>query len=105
MTLSPSGLTKRRRSHLCTISAGLSSGQLCFMSVDDLLFGIRISHAVLFPQTYSTYIPSLVGLVQPLGPRVTFWTKWALWANYWWWQSLVGCGFWTLAHEVMASAV
>jgi len=49
--------------------------------------------------TYATYIPSLVNLVEPLGPRITFWTKWALWANYWWWQSLVGCGFWTLAHE------
>jgi hypothetical protein len=26
-----------------------------------------------------------------------------MWVNYWWWQSLVGCGFWTLAHEVSTS--
>lgn len=48
---------------------------------------------------YGTYIPTLVELLQPYGARTQYWGSWALWANYWWWQSLVGCGLWTLAHE------
>jgi len=49
--------------------------------------------------TYSTYIPTLLQLLAPYGPHVQHLASWTLWANYWWWQSLVGCGLWTLAHE------
>lgn len=49
--------------------------------------------------TYGTYIPKLVEYLAPYGPSAQYWGSWALWINYWWWASLAGAGFWTLAHE------
>ncbi|KAF8321121.1 delta-12 fatty acid desaturase [Clavulina sp. PMI_390] len=49
--------------------------------------------------TYGLRIPYLTQFVIPYGPVATFFAKWALWINYWWWMSMVFGGFWTIAHD------
>ncbi|KAF8324729.1 fatty acid conjugase, partial [Cantharellus anzutake] len=49
--------------------------------------------------TFAMCIPTLTSLLEPFGPRVQWWAKAFMWTQYWWWQSMVGCGIWTLAHE------